>query len=631
MAALAIFFAFCVALFFNGNHALFLSVPVALLIIIIGLGVASHNLGQFKLALSPIGITLSLLLIWSALSLLWSQVTYVSQLYFWWTNGFILTFYGFSLLKDKQLAWQLLWLAFLCAGCTLSAYALFEFIVLEQAPNAMLLNKNSLAALLNLIVLPSAAYYLIGKRALCCLPPIASLAVVFLLTLCIAVISSRGATIGLSVGLAVLASLSFRKIPSKRIVILLTTVLISYLLIDLVVNPRVSATLASLADPVEASNSRVLIWTQALQMLQHAPVLGIGLGIFWLYWPQFRAPADTSAGFYAHNDYLQIWIELGGVGLILFVAVLVAITFGLRRLMQAKTAPADVKIVGTGIYCALISTYMHSLFTFNFYILPILIMFGVLLGRFYQLVYQYNPARQWSGTLPAHCPLGLVRVMIALAVIFPLLFLTTYAMSYQLYQRAIVLAETGDLPAAESMLRQAARVSPNWDLPYVAHADLISQTLPELIERHPEEAKTYFTQALSDLARAEENNPLRAQVHMVKGDLYRRATQLAGTQWYANAKTAYQTALQLDPRLFTARMALVQLLTLKEDRQYAAKVIVQGMQYWYPDSPRIVPFYQLAAENQLQLGNTHQAQSILAKIQEINLNAQPGSLTDVAQ
>ena len=74
-------------------------------------------------------------------------------------------------------------------------------------------------------------------------------------------------------------------------------------------------------------------------MLMDAPWLGIGLGTYWLYWPTYRHPDDTSGGFYVHNDYLQIWIETGLPGFLLLLAVYVAVFIMFVRLVRHPGRP----------------------------------------------------------------------------------------------------------------------------------------------------------------------------------------------------------------------------------------------------------------------------------------------------
>jgi hypothetical protein len=98
-------------------------------------------------------------------------------------------------------------------------------------------------------------------------------------------------------------------------------VLTSYLLANILQNGEVGARLGTLAKLGSADDGRFLIWERAWQMLMDAPWWGIGLGTYWLHWPPYRNPLDSSGGFYVHNDYLQIWIETGLPGLLLLLAV----------------------------------------------------------------------------------------------------------------------------------------------------------------------------------------------------------------------------------------------------------------------------------------------------------------------
>ena len=67
---------------------------------------------------------------------------------------------------------------------------------------------------------------------------------------------------------------------------------------------------------------RTAIWQQVWLAILHAPVLGYGFSAFWrgaqgVSWQVVVALKFVL--FHAHNGFLEIWLELGGAGLLLFV------------------------------------------------------------------------------------------------------------------------------------------------------------------------------------------------------------------------------------------------------------------------------------------------------------------------
>ncbi|MEI8349192.1 MAG: O-antigen ligase family protein [Candidatus Omnitrophota bacterium] len=65
---------------------------------------------------------------------------------------------------------------------------------------------------------------------------------------------------------------------------------------------------------------RTKLWQGAWGMIKEHPVLGLGVNTFSKNFPQYK-PADYPDLRYAHNSYLQMWAEIGLLGLIIFLAM----------------------------------------------------------------------------------------------------------------------------------------------------------------------------------------------------------------------------------------------------------------------------------------------------------------------
>jgi O-antigen ligase len=70
----------------------------------------------------------------------------------------------------------------------------------------------------------------------------------------------------------------------------------------------------------ETLTGRNQIWNQLIPVSQEHPVLGVGYGGFWINPLEF----DKFTVNQAHNGYLDIFIEVGAVGLILFTILVVS-------------------------------------------------------------------------------------------------------------------------------------------------------------------------------------------------------------------------------------------------------------------------------------------------------------------
>ena len=59
-------------------------------------------------------------------------------------------------------------------------------------------------------------------------------------------------------------------------------------------------------------------WQSALNQAADYPILGSGLATFGQLYPQYRTlDDDSTAGFFVHNDYLQLLAEVGPVSILM--------------------------------------------------------------------------------------------------------------------------------------------------------------------------------------------------------------------------------------------------------------------------------------------------------------------------
>jgi exopolysaccharide production protein ExoQ len=68
---------------------------------------------------------------------------------------------------------------------------------------------------------------------------------------------------------------------------------------------------------------RTDLWAAVLQQIERYPVLGHGYSAFWLGWSGPSAAVLTAVQWevpHAHNGFLDLLLDLGGVGLLLFAA-----------------------------------------------------------------------------------------------------------------------------------------------------------------------------------------------------------------------------------------------------------------------------------------------------------------------
>ena len=134
--------------------------------------------------------------------------------------------------------------------------------------------------------------------------------------------------------------------------------------------------------------SRLLCWQSTMDMIRDRPLFGSGLGTFPLHYLNYQADFLQRNPEYlkfsgkageTHNEYLQIWAEMGIVGLIAFI--LIIITFYITTInMIRKIKIVNEKIIIIGLISGITITLLHSIFSFPFHIPAVSSAFWFLIG-----------------------------------------------------------------------------------------------------------------------------------------------------------------------------------------------------------------------------------------------------------
>ncbi|MDH5394852.1 MAG: O-antigen ligase family protein, partial [Gammaproteobacteria bacterium] len=370
------------ALFYTGNNVYLFSTAFTFISLTLTLVLKQRYSDSQPVFLNGIFISSLLLLGWFAIAVFPSQVKYLTLYNFFWVGSLIIIFLLFSFANKKNDIWHLVWPVTLFLVLFWALYGLIQYYYLHVPTNATFLNRNTLAALINLLLIPAVAYFLIDKA----IKPWSwfntKLASFFLLILFLTVfiISSRGATLSLLTGLSVLIFFIRNLIIKKQLYILLAIIIVAFVTASLsqhfiAGSPEgIAERMITLQNTSAAGNSRFIIWESLLPLFKTMPWYGIGLGSLWLYWPPYRPFNDNSAGFFAHNDYMQITLEAGYPGIILLLLLFIFIlTYFIRatKTYQPENKPGAIHHVEIiALFSALTSFASHSIFTYNFYVLP---------------------------------------------------------------------------------------------------------------------------------------------------------------------------------------------------------------------------------------------------------------------
>jgi len=132
-----------------------------------------------------------------------------------------------------------------------------------------------------------------------------------------------------------------------------------------------------LLKPNEGSmGERMLLLRGTVAMIQDHPILGSGINTFMKNFEKYR-PQGCPLGFYAHNSYLQMWAEIGIVGLIIFLAIPLIVIIRAFTNIKAKIKSGPEGFILLGSVCGYISFLVHTAVDNNLYSLVLTTLFWV--------------------------------------------------------------------------------------------------------------------------------------------------------------------------------------------------------------------------------------------------------------
>ena len=567
------------SLFFIGTNIVVFGITLGLLITAMAIVLWSAHGETISVPRSALTVSLTLFWLWLAVTLLWTPVSFVSTTMFWWLSALPLGFWLYTLQPARMRAWS--WLAglSLLVGSGLVLTGVFQRLIGGETPQSAFLDVNIQAAVLMLMALPAGGYMLRAGTArkqdsrITVLLGFSFLFLVYGLMLT----RSRGGILAFFVGTVALFVMTVRHVPKKWLAIYAGLVALAFLLADLSWG---GALLGRMADTFQdihrASTGRFVIWRESWRLLfEQSPLWGIGLGLFSLVWPPYRAPEDASGGYFVHNDYLQIWIESGLPGLLLLLAVLVSAAWVVWRTLRRDNLPSMTRIEIAGLSAGLLAIAAHSFVQYNFYVIPILLLSGLLLARIQELAV---PPRAWRWRPDKHLSAAGYRLIVLVLALLPLSYFSSIGISAYQLSRGDTLAAQHLFDEADQAFMTAQRFWPDSDAPLIARAGLYLVVLARG-GGDIEQQKTLFQRGEALLVQAERLNPLRPDIFALRAELYRQAPLLAGSGWDTKAVENYRHALTLNPRHYRTRLRYAQFLFDQDRQQEASNIVGDGARY----------------------------------------------------
>jgi O-antigen ligase len=607
-SCLAVVSAILAALFYNGIDVPFYTAAGVLLLAAFALAAYAQR-EQAALALGGAGAGIAVLWAWSALALVWTEIPYLTLLDAGHIGFALLAYASTRLLCEPQWPPVALAIGLVALGCGMAAWMIGQAWVGLQ-PVGPVLNPNMAAAFVNMIwpIGAAVAVFAAPSRRLFH----AILAVTTFLMVATYLDGSRAAVLASIAALTVFGlSTRLARAPWRPALALLAAFVLALVLVQALNNfglggSGLAGRMASLEDPGNAGSTRWPIYKATAAMISERPWLGFGPGTFFQIYPEWRLPTDISAGFHAHNDYLEFWAERGlpGIALLLLIGAICVRAYGRTIAQRIDERRRAVLVAATA---SLATAAVHALFSFNLQILPFMGLCGIAIALIESV----------GGASPlVRVPFGAAttRVLPAVALIglllIPVAYWTAIAVADYRMEQAADRMRAAEFEAAGADWRSAQRLWRANDLPSVFHADMLRVILERVPEERTDERRRVKQQALDLLDGARERNPWRALTPTARGRLH---LQPPGRE-PQKAERALRQALSLNPRFTNARVALTRMLEKRDDLEKARAVVEHGLDRYARQTP---PMALMVAGVRLRqrTGDTAAAQRLVQRIE----------------
>lgn len=234
-------------------------------------------------------------------------------------------------------------------------------------------NPNMLGEYL-ILLLPIVAAIFFGDRHLSTKP--ASLAAFAVGCLCLIYTWARGAWLGF-----LFAAVLFVLMWSRRSVALIVAGVCALPLLVPYLPANIVSRFTSIGDLTDTStNYRVYIWRGSARMAADYAWTGVGVGeqAFNRIYPYYSFAGIEKAP-HAHNLFLQIFIELGIFGFVLFIVTLICFLqsgFSLAKCGEDKT----VRLIGCGAMCGVLAALLQGMTDYIWYNYRVFFLFWIVFG-----------------------------------------------------------------------------------------------------------------------------------------------------------------------------------------------------------------------------------------------------------
>jgi O-antigen ligase len=187
---------------------------------------------------------------------------------------------------------------------------------------------------------------------------------------------SRGGALGLMAAMLAFALLSQNKARAMLLVVLSAIALVVFA-------PRSFWERTGTIETYQLDASamgRIKAWETGFKALRDHPILGVGANNYHLSWNVYTPRNIREHAYTAHNMWMQVFVELGLVGMTAFATMFVLILWGLWKARRNPVCGGEARAILASL-CALLVCGTTGGYAFNWFFYMVLGLAGTIIVR----------------------------------------------------------------------------------------------------------------------------------------------------------------------------------------------------------------------------------------------------------
>lgn len=322
----------------------------------------------------------------------------------------------------------------------------------------------------------------------------------------------------------------------------------------------------------ESNQVRLRLWAHAIDYTKHHPIIGCGTGNWKIASIPYQRTItnDLYVPIHSHNDFLEMFAELGIAGGLLYLGMFIALLVFTIRTYRSEEADTETKLASVFSFLAFTGYGIDAMFNFPTE-RPISQMFFAFIAALNVMAYM-NIKKEGEDEKPASPVLLPLYGLVSILMLLPSAYVSYMVYKSFLVQRTLL----GDLENEPLKLDWKTVMA---DLPSIPNLTATAQPVDAIKGRYLYEAAAFknmpekYEEALVYLDKGQKANPVIGYSEFLKAGVYFHQDK------FDSAARNASVAFYLRPKAKTYFQTLVAVLARQKDTVNIKKAFAEYDKY----------------------------------------------------